>query len=78
VFTQPDIFGFVQIKCPTVNKQASDKGGNLFSRCHFKEREMQRGGGGKVRARREGRRAHHIAACSSEIRRIWHSYPEDC
>lgn len=37
VFIQPDIFRFVQIKNPTVNEQASDKGGNLFLRCHFSQ-----------------------------------------
>lgn len=42
MFIQPDIFRFVQIKSPTVNKQASDKGGNLFFRCHFNEGEMGR------------------------------------
>ena len=37
MFIQPDIFRFVQIKSPTVNEQASDKGGNLFFRCQGKE-----------------------------------------
>lgn len=35
MFIQSDIFRFVQIKSPTVNEQASDKGGNLFFRCLF-------------------------------------------
>lgn len=69
-----------------MNKQASDKGGNLFFRCRFNERERQqdgaRGGGGwgeGVRKREDKRRAQCATAHNSEICRIWHNYPgKDC
>lgn len=57
-----------------MNKQASDKGGNLFFRCHFSERERQQEREGE-RVRRERRRAHRVTAHSSEIDGIWQNYP---
>lgn len=66
--------GFSSLLVPTVNKQASDKEGNLFFSCHFSERERQQERGGE-RERRERRRAHHVTAHNSEIDRIWQNYP---
>lgn len=80
VFIQPDISRFVQIKSPTENKQASDKEGNLFWRCHFNKRERQQKRGGE-RARRKRRRAQGVTAHGSEICRISYNYPgpgKDC
>lgn len=55
-----------------MNKQASDKGGNLFFRCHFNEGEMHRE---KEVGRSEKKEEENTMSLHSlEVFSIWHNY----